>query len=284
MILKVLVLNKYRNVNLECSRVITFKYTRSFSFAISTFDRKTRNSIYALYSFLRYTDEIIDSLNGFDQQLLFDEFKKDTYKAIERRISTNPILDAFQSVVNEYQLDLGLIDSFFSSMFMDLETLNYDKNRYKKYIYGSAEVPGLLCLKIVSWPNIENYTKYSVTTQKVAATFQKINFLRDLKEDTITNNRDYLYCLKNEGLFDQKSKCSIEKEITENLNLVAPKLKNLPKHWKLGAFIAYNSYAYYFKKIKRKSPENLLDSTFSMSFLKKVFIFLISLSRITLSV
>ena len=262
----------YRKTNLECCKIVTSNYTKSFSIAILTFNLETRKLIYSLYAFLRYADEIIDTLNDYDQKTLFDEFRSDTFKAIQRGISTNPILDSFQSLVNECNIEISLIESFFNSMAMDLEKQDYDEIRFQEYVYGSAEVLGLLCLKIASRNNPECYEINAESAQKMAATFQKINFMRDLKNDFVIQNKCYLYHVMDNGIFNENAKKKMENEIKLDIKNVSLGISLLPKSWQLGCLISYNMYILYFRKIQNATPQNLLNRGINVLFVEKIAI------------
>lgn len=176
-------LSLYRKTNIDCSRIITRNYSTSFSMGILAFDKQYRDPIYAIYGFVRYADEIVDTFHEFDKKVLLDEFVRDTWLAIERKISLNPVLDAFQDTVHKYDIGHDLITAFLDSMAMDLEEIEYAEADYNEYIYGSAEVVGLMCLKVFCDGDAATFEKLKAPARRLGAAFQKINFLRDIRDD-----------------------------------------------------------------------------------------------------
>ncbi len=181
----------FDQTTLECSRLITQRYSTSFTLGIKTLDKKFHLPIYAIYGFVRYADEIVDTFHDQDKAGLLERFKADTYEAIEKKISLNPVLHAFQLIVNEYQIDLDLIEAFLHSMEMDLDFKTYNDSRYNEYIYGSAEVVGLMCLKVFCGADNAEYERLKEPACKLGSAFQKVNFLRDLKSDYEERGRVY---------------------------------------------------------------------------------------------
>jgi phytoene/squalene synthetase len=216
-----------------------------------------RNPIYAIYGFVRFADEIVDSFDGYDKKYLLDKFRADLYEALEHRISLNPILNSFQQVIHQYNIDIELVNVFLDSMEMDLEKQFYVKENYEKYILGSAEVVGLMCLKVFLDGNQEKYDELKPFAMKLGAAFQKINFLRDLKDDYKTLGRTYFPNVDmNE--FTLQSKREIEDEIALDFKEALIGIKNLPVTSKGGVYLAYVYYLTLFKKIKRVSVERVL--------------------------
>ena len=181
----------FHHLSQECSRITTERYSTSFSSAIKLLHRDLRRPVYNIYGFVRFADEIVDTFHDHDKALLLAEFKKATYEAIERKISLNPILHSFQMAVNEYGIDIGLVESFFLSMESDLSNSKYNAEGYQQYIYGSAEVVGLMCLYIFCEGNVEKFLELKPGAQALGAAFQKVNFLRDVKADYQQLNRTY---------------------------------------------------------------------------------------------
>ena len=173
----------YNETCFECSKVITNKYSTSFSLGIKAFDKKFQYPIYAIYGFVRYADEIVDTFHDQDKNNLILKFRLDTYLAIKDKISLNPVLHSFQQVVNKYMIEVDLIDAFLKSMEMDLDKTSYTDDSYKEYIYGSAEVVGLMCLRVFCEGDQSLYTKLLPMARSLGSAFQKINFLRDIKSD-----------------------------------------------------------------------------------------------------
>ena len=169
----------FTRTNLECSRVITQNYSTSFTLGIKTLHKHLRLPIYAIYGFVRYADEIVDTFHDHDKRVLLERFKKDTYLALDEKISLNPVLHSFQLIVNQYNIDRGLIDAFLKSMEMDLTKETYSISQYQEYIYGSAEVVGLMCLYVFCDGDQKQYESLKEPAKRLGAAFQKVNFLRD---------------------------------------------------------------------------------------------------------
>jgi phytoene synthase len=169
-------MNLFDETCFECSKLITEKYSTSFSLGIKAFEKRLRYPVYAIYGFVRYADEIVDTFYGHDQRQLINDFREETFKAIERGISTNPVLQSFQQVVNQYGIERELIDAFLTSMKMDLDKTQYDEDGYKVYIYGSAEVVGLMCLRIFCANDGMLYNQLISKARSLGSAFQKINF------------------------------------------------------------------------------------------------------------
>ena len=184
-------LSLYKQVCRECASLVTRRYSTSFSMGIRVFDKPLRAPIYGIYGFVRFADEIVDTFHHKDKQVLFQRFRQDTYLALEEGISLNPILQAFQEVANRYQIGRDLIDPFLDSMEMDLDNTRYNPSLYKEYIYGSAEVVGLMCLRVFVDGDEEEYDRLKATACSLGAAFQKINFLRDIRSDYHDRGRVY---------------------------------------------------------------------------------------------
>lgn len=238
----------------ECSRLITQRYSTSFTLGIKTLNKKYHLPIYAIYGFVRYADEIVDTFHDQDKKSLLELFKKDTFKAIEDGISLNPVLHAFQLIVNQYKIDLDLIEAFLHSMEMDLDFKTYDDSKYHEYIYGSAEVVGLMCLKVFCEGNDAEYQRLKEPACKLGAAFQKVNFLRDIKSDYEERGRVYF-----PGVdfltFDKTTKTTIEADIQKDFDEALIGINNLPIGAKMGVKVAYLYYQKLFDKIKTLPPE-----------------------------
>ena len=181
----------YNNVCLQLSKKITWNYSTSFTMGIKTLHKNLHDPIYAIYGFVRLADEIVDTFHDFNKEILLTRFKEQTWQAIDEKISTNPVLHSFQMVVHRYNIDRELIESFLLSMEMDLHNHNYNANGYNEYIYGSAEVVGLMCLKVFCNGNSIEYNRLKAPAKKLGAAFQKVNFLRDMKSDFKERGRNY---------------------------------------------------------------------------------------------
>ena len=247
----------FDEVSVMCSKLTTKRYSTSFSLGILFLKNPLRNPIYAIYGFVRFADEIVDSFDGYDKKYLLDKFRADLYEALEQRISLNPILNSFQQIVHQYNIDIELVNVFLDSMEMDLEKQFYVKENYEKYILGSAEVVGLMCLKVFLNGNQEKYDELKPYAMKLGAAFQKINFLRDLKDDYQTLGRTYFPNVDMTE-FTLQAKREIEDEIALDFKEALIGIKKLPVSSKGGVYLAYVYYLTLFKKIKRVSVDRVL--------------------------
>lgn len=273
----------FDNYSIEASVAVTKKYSTSFYKGVSFLDKKIRNDVHAVYGFVRFADEIVDSFHGFDKQGLLAEFKTETFNAIERKISLNPILNSFQFAVNKYEIDHDLILAFFHSMEMDLNPVEYDEGKYNEYIFGSAEVVGLMCLKIFVYGDREEYEKLKPYAKKLGSAFQKINFLRDLKDDLNDLGRLYFPHI-GEGGISHEDKLKIELEIEDEFNEAYIGIKMLPKSSRLGVYVSYVYYTKLLKKIKRKTINDLMSERIRISDEKKLMLFFQSYLRNSVNV
>lgn len=261
----------FNRTTAQCSKVITENYSTSFSLGIRMLGKKYRNPIYAIYGYVRLADEIVDTFHHQDKKMLLDEFEQDTWTAMERGISLNPVLNAFQQTVKEYNVDRELIVAFLESMRMDLCNKKYDAELYEKYIYGSAEVVGLMCLKIFCDGNQQLYDQLKAPARSLGAAFQKVNFLRDMKEDYSDKGRIYFpnVCFKE---FNDQAKTLIEKDIQNDFDEALKGIRKLPDGSKIGVFIAYKYYQKLFKKIKKIQPERIMQQRIRISNARKASI------------
>jgi 15-cis-phytoene synthase len=263
--------NLYNNVCLEISKLTTKKYSTSFSLGIAALDKKFHNPIYAIYGFVRFADEIVDTFHSNNKYELLQRFKADTYKAIEEKISLNPILHSFQLVVNKYSIEKELIDSFLYSMEMDLQKIEYDVEKYKLYILGSAEVVGLMCLRVFCEGNNEYYLSLKKPAMQLGSAFQKINFLRDLKADFFQLGRTYFPEIKS-NVFNNDVKKQIEQDILLDFDAGYEGIKLLPKGSRFGVYLAYSYYLSLFNKIKKLDAELVLKERIRVRDTKKYLI------------
>ncbi|MFW5757478.1 MAG: phytoene/squalene synthase family protein [Bacteroidota bacterium] len=256
---------------LKCSKTTTLNYSTSFSMGVWMLQRQVRPAIYAIYGFVRFADEIVDTFHNLDQKELLKQFKKDTYQAIENQFSTNPILHSFQWAVNKYKIDYELIDAFLYSMELDLYKNTYNREDYHKYIYGSAEVVGLMCLRVFYEGNNQGYQKLVHPARKLGEAFQKVNFLRDMLSDYHDRGRVYFpeVDFKN---FDQKMKQAIEDEIDNDFADAYKGIRKLNKESRLGVYVAYSYYLKLLKKIRTAPPDKLLEKRFRVPNSTKVLI------------
>lgn len=248
----------FHEVSQQCSKAVTEKYSTSFSSAIKLLHADLRTPIYNIYGFVRFADEIVDTFHQYKKEELLTGFKKETYAAIERGISLNPILHSFQITVREYNINYDLIEAFFNSMEMDLSKTAYNSNGYKEYIYGSAEVVGLMCLYVFCEGDKNLYNDLRPSAQALGAAFQKVNFLRDVKADYEQLNRSYFpeVDFKNFTPFMKKQ---IEDDITADFENAYEGILHLPVKARFGVYVAYKYYLSLFKKIKRTTPADILE-------------------------
>lgn len=239
----------YNTTTFECSKLITEYYSTSFTLGIKTLDKRFHFPIYAIYGFVRYADEIVDTFHGFDKKTLLSTFRDDTFKAIEDKISLNPVIHSFQMVVNEFQIDHDLIKAFLHSMEMDLYQSEYNQVGYEEYIYGSAEVVGLMCLRVFCEGNNEMYQALKDDARSLGSAFQKVNFLRDIKSDFQERGRTYFPNVDFTN-FTLKDKQLIEDDIQADFDAAYRGIMNLPKGAKAGVYLAYKYYLRLFDKIK----------------------------------
>ena len=261
----------YTKTSKECSKLITNRYSTSFSMGIRLFHKKFRMPIYGIYGFVRFADEIVDTFHDSDKRYLLDKFKKDTYEAIEQKISLNPVLHSFQEVVNKYNIDLELIEAFLKSMEMDLDNSTYNTNLYEEYIYGSAEVVGLMCLKVFCPNDDKSYQLLKDDARSLGSAFQKINFLRDIKSDFDERGRVYFPNVDYIN-FTEQEKIEIEKDISIDFDNGLNGIRNLPSGAKFGVYLAYIYYVNLFNKIKSAPIEEVKVKRFRVRNRRKVYL------------
>lgn len=254
------------------SRKVTRLYSTSFYAGVKALDPAIRDDIHAVYGFVRFADEIVDTFHDFDKKTLLEEFTRDTKLAIERGISMNPILNSFQFTVNKYNIDHELIDQFLHSMRMDLGDIEYDQEKYEEYILGSAEVVGLMCLKVFVYGDEEKYQKLKPYAMKLGSAFQKINFLRDLKDDFNELGRIYFPHL-DAGQLTLENKLKIEEEIQKEFDEALVGIKMLPKASRFGVYVSYKYYTKLLKKIKMKTAQDLMKERIRVSNNMKILVF-----------
>lgn len=261
----------YDELSYAISKQTTKKYSTSFSLGILALKPSIRNAIYAIYGYVRLADEIVDSFHGFDKATLLSDFKSQTYQALESKISLNPIIQSFQETVIKYNIDTNLIDQFLYSMEMDLEKVDYNEVLYDEYIFGSAEVVGLMCLHIFVDGDKEAYDKLEPYARKLGSAFQKVNFLRDLKEDYEQLGRFYFPNIQM-GIFNNSCKCEIEQEIEQEFKEALIGIKMLPESSKFGVYLAYKYYWSLFKKIKKTGAAQILNERVRIPNSKKLLV------------
>jgi 15-cis-phytoene synthase len=248
----------FDRVSLECSALTTKAYSTSFSLGIRMLSPELRAPIQAVYGFVRFADEIVDTFHDFNKEELFRRFKADTHLAIQEGISLNPILNSFQWAFHAYDMDIAHVDKFLESMERDLDQTAYDRAGYNDYIVGSAEVVGLMCLSVFVKGNNEQYHELLPHARSLGAAFQKINFLRDLRADWAGLGRTYFPGLNLEG-FDHEAKQTIEAEIESDFAHALEGILRLPKSSRLGVYMAYVYYTRLFRKIQRMPHSRILE-------------------------
>lgn len=273
----------FDNISNVCSKQITKRYSTSFSLGIRFLHQEFRQPIYNIYGFVRLADEIVDSFEGYQQAEMLQQLKADTENALLQKISINPVLNAFQHVVHQYNIDKELIDAFLYSMEMDLHKQQYDKNLYEQYIYGSAEVVGLMCLKVFCRGNTEMYNSLKWHAMKLGAAFQKINFLRDIKADYEGLGRMY-FPDTNFANFCNRQKKQIEDDIESDFVAGYEGIKQLPQDARFGVYLAYVYYKRLFAKIKSIPGERILQTRIRVPDYQKFTLLLssIAMSRLRL--
>lgn len=264
----------FHSASENCSRVVTEKYSTSFSSAIRLLHKDLRTPVFNIYGFVRFADEIVDTFHDYDKAVLLEEFKKATYEAIERGISCNPILNSFQCTVNKYNIDHSLIEAFFHSMKMDLTKQRYEaEGEYREYIYGSAEVVGLMCLTVFCEGNKEVYEQLKPYARSLGAAFQKVNFLRDIKADFNGLSRMYFPCCDFNN-FTAEQKQQIEEDIHKDFRDAYKGILQLPGKARFGVYVAYKYYLSLFRKIKRMKPAGVLEQRIRIPNYRKLMIIL----------
>ncbi len=261
----------FDNTSFDCSKLITKAYSTSFSLGTMLIDKKIRKHIYSIYGFVRYADEIVDSFHGYDKEKLLKQFKEDTFRAINDSVSLNPILNSFQKTVNDYKIDPELIKAFLHSMEMDLCICNHDPESYKAYIYGSAEVVGLMCLHVFVEGNVKMYEDLKKPALALGSAFQKVNFLRDLRDDSVILGRTYFPEIKSKRL-DEATKRSIESDIRKDFEMACKGIVLLPQSSRLGVYVAYVYYNQLFRKITKTKSSDILRSRIRIPNSQKIFL------------
>ncbi|MDA9638817.1 phytoene/squalene synthase family protein [bacterium] len=260
----------FDDVSNDCSKIVTKTYSTSFSLATKMLSKKIRQHIYNIYGFVRFADEIVDSFHDYNKEILFKDFSSDLEKSLKNKIHLNPILNSFQATYHKFNIDKDLVDSFMSSMKKDLYKTKYMSNQeYEDYIYGSADVVGLMCLKVFVNGNAKKYEELKSFAMRLGSAFQKVNFLRDLKDDFEVLNRTYF---PNTDLnqLDEESKIKIIDEIEEDFKEGLNGIKKLPIEAKFGVFMAYRYYSQLLKKLKKTPALDIKNTRIRVPNYKKI--------------
>jgi phytoene/squalene synthetase len=268
----------FDEVSNECSKLTTIAYSTSFSLGIKVLEKKLHHPIYGIYGFVRFADEIVDTFHDYDKFQLFEDFKKDTYKAINNKISLNPILNSFQQVVNDYNIDLKLIETFLDSMEMDLQPQVYDTKKYNLYILGSAEVVGLMCLQVFVDGDKKAFEKLKPFAMSLGSAFQKINFLRDANADFEDLGRTYFPNIDMRN-FSEIDKLKIENDIEEDFKKALIGIKMLKSGSRGGVYLAYVYYYNLFRKIQDLPSSRVLEERVRVANTNKIFLMCQSLVK-----
>ena len=270
----------YNKTSYAISKVVTKNYSTSFSLGIAAFSPQYRDAIYGIYGFVRIADEIVDTFHHVDQKQMMANFRKETEEALKTGLSTNPILQAFVHTVKQYNIDYHYIDAFLTSMEMDLTNSYYEPQQYKDYIYGSAEVVGLMCLQIFTGDDKKLFNELIEPARSLGSAFQKVNFLRDIKSDMEERDRIYLPGVNHAIKIDDVSKQNLEKEIEAEFHNALIGIKKLPAGVKLGVYSAYLYYIGLFKKIRRLKIKELMKQRVRVSNTTKLALLLRGLIEI----
>lgn len=263
----------FHTVCVKTSRLVTTSYSTSFSIGVKCLHPSIREAIYNIYGFVRFADEIVDTFHEYDREKLFNEFEEQYYKALEDKISLNPILNAFQHTVHTYHIQDELVQAFLKSMRSDLYKARFNEKEIKEYIYGSADVVGLMCLKVFVKGDDDEYERLKPYAVRLGSAFQKINFLRDLKHDTNKLHRDYFPILKTEGL-NEKTKKMILEDIMEDYRVALEGIKQLPECARLGVYVAFLYYRSLTLRIMKTKAEKLMEERIRVSDTYKIFLLL----------
>jgi phytoene/squalene synthetase len=263
----------FHEVSNDCSRAVTLKYSTSFSSSIKLLHKDLRMPVFNIYGFVRFADEIVDTFHDYDKPALLQQFRKETFEAIERKISLNPILNSFQQTVNAYEIDHALIHAFFRSMESDLTQSAYDRQEYDAYIYGSAEVVGLMCLYVFCEGSRLAFDALKEPARALGAAFQKVNFLRDIQADFTGLSRVYFPGCDFHN-FTEADKLKIEQDIENDFKKALVGIMRLPLKAKFGVYVAYKYYYSLFCKIKTIQPQNILQKRIRVANYHKAYIVL----------
>lgn len=273
----------FDKLSAECSKMTTRRYSTSFSLGIYFLDKKLRQPIYAIYGFVRLADEIVDSFHDYDKVFLLSKFRHDCFEAIEHGISLNPVLNSFQQVVNEFKIEMELIELFLKSMEMDLCEHHYTPEKYDQYILGSAQVVGLMCLQVFTGGDKAQYEHLKDSAMKLGSAFQKVNFLRDVNADYLELSRTYFPNV-NLSVFSNDEKRMIEADIESEFKAALVGIKQLPASSRNGVHLAYIYYKELFNKIRNVSADQVMSRRVRISNVHKFGLMFDSIIRFKLNV
>jgi phytoene/squalene synthetase len=269
----------YDEISNQTASLITKKYSTSFSLAVSLLDRSIRQDVYNIYGFVRVADEIVDSFDGYPQEDLFDRFEEEFWISLKIGVSSNPVINAFQNTIVKYDISISLVKAFLKSMRADISKKIYqNKEEIDEYIYGSADVVGLMCLKIFVKGDQARYSKLEASAIKLGSAFQKVNFLRDLRQDFEELDRTYFPNVDPDN-FKDSDKDMIVKDIENDFKIAKEGILQLPKESRLGVYLAYKYYSHLLKKIVHTPAKVLKEDRIRVSNMKKIFILLQSYLR-----
>lgn len=270
----------YDKISFEISKIISRRYSTSFSLGILVLNKELQDPIYSIYGLVRVADEIVDTFHDLNKEVLLSQLKKDTFRAINEKLSTNPVLNAFQHTVNKYKIPLDLVEAFFHSMEMDIYQGTYSRKDYDKYVYGSAEVVGLMCLKVFVNGEEEEYKRLATNARALGSAFQKVNFLRDLGDDLQERNRIYLPEVFDVKSITNESKNLLVEETEKEFSIALDGIKKLPLKTKLGVYLAYLYYLTLLSKIKKSSVEKIKSTRIRVSDFYKIVLLVVAFIRV----
>ena len=259
----------YEDVTYKVSKLVTNSYSTSFSLGVWLLHHSIRRAIYSIYGFVRFADEIVDTFHENNKEKLLNEFEANYYKAYDEGISMNPILNAFQLTFKRYNIDDELIQAFLKSMRWDLHKFDYNEREIKEYIYGSADVVGLMCLKVFVDGDNNRYKELKPYAVRLGSAFQKVNFLRDLNADINQLHRTYFPILKHRPLNAETLSFIID-DITRDFNIARKGILMLPETSRTGVYTAYLYYLSLLRKIKKTQPQKIMESRIRISNLHKM--------------
>ena len=266
-------INLYNQFAENSSNKITHIYSTSFTLGIKMLDKKFHNHIYNIYGLVRLADEIVDTFHDHDKKELLEDFEKETFLAVERGLSTNPIIHAYQLTANQYKIDNALLKAFFQSMKMDLYQIEYNADNYNEYIFGSAEVVGLMCLRVFTEGNQKMYDELKAGAKALGAAFQKVNFLRDMQSDFEERGRSYFPGVDFIN-FSKEQKTLIEKDILADFDAARDAILQLPESSRVGVYLAYKYYLKLFRKIRKAPASAILKERFRVPDTEKMYVLL----------